>query len=80
MVKYKKMDRLILKENSKNILYKYSGYSKFNGCQCNNDCVCHDLFISEYYEFYTVCRKNKKTTNHATYKEALNRWNYVNTL
>ena len=71
------MARIIIKENDFNIMYIHNGTTKFKGCQCFKDCTCNKYFKPSEYNYYTVCRKNKKTTTHQTLEEANNRWDYV---
>ena len=71
------MSKIIVKEDTHNIMYHHTGVTKFTGCQCIKDCTCNEDFISSNYDYYTVKRKNKKTTIHSTLAEALVRWNFV---
>ena len=69
--------KIIIKENENNIMFHHFGTTKFNGCQCFSDCSCFEDFKQEDYNFFTVCRKNKKTTKHETLEEANKRWDFV---
>lgn len=70
----------IILENEKNTLIEHKGFTKFKGCQCFKDCTCHEDFTPEFYNYFTVKRKIKKTTYHDNLKEAMIRWDFVNTL
>ena len=74
------MSKEIIKENELNVMYHHTGVTKFTGCQCLGDCSCNEDFKSSYYDYYTVKRKNKKTTHHTTLEEANVRWEFVNSL
>ena len=74
------MAKAIIKENDKNIMYHHTGITKFTGCQCIKDCTCNEDFMPSKYDYYTVNRKNKKTTAHNTLQEAEERWNLVMSL
>jgi hypothetical protein len=75
-----RMGKEIIRESDKNIMYHRTGVTKFTGCQCQNDCTCHEDFTPKEYSYYQVKRKNIKTTNHATIEEAEARWNFVESL
>lgn len=70
----------IIEENEYNVIYHHTGKSKFTGCQCFKDCSCSEDFIPGNYDFYTVKRKGKKTTNHYSLEEAKKRFDFVNKL
>jgi hypothetical protein len=40
-------------------------------------CSCNEDFKPAKYDYYTVKRKNKKTTNHQTLEDANVRWDFV---
>ena len=71
------MAKKIIKENELNVMYHHTGITKFTGCQCINDCFCREDFKSSEYDYYTVKRKNKKTTIHKTLEDATLRWDFV---
>lgn len=74
------MARKTIKENKFNLMRHHTGTTKFTGCQCFKDCSCNDDFKPSNYDYYSVLRKNKKTTIHKTLQEAEERWIYVNNL
>jgi hypothetical protein len=74
------MPRTIIKQNELNIMYHNVGITTFNGCQCFKDCFCSEDFKPMKYNYYTVQRKNKKTTRHETLEDANIRWDFVCTL
>jgi hypothetical protein len=74
------MPKKVIKENKLNIMYHHTGITRFTGCQCIKDCTCNEDFTPAKYDYYTVKRKNKKTTYHQTLDEANIRWDFVNTL
>ena len=74
------MSKKIIKENELNIMYHHTGMSTRGGCQCFKDCSCYEDFKPAPYDYYTVKRKNKKTTFHQTLEGALERWEFVLTL
>tara|TARA_R100001244_G_scaffold75061_1_gene59829 strand:+ start:433 stop:687 length:255 start_codon:yes stop_codon:yes gene_type:complete len=49
-----------MKETNLYELKEVSGKTKFNGCQCFNDCSCSENFVSSYYQNYIVKRKTGK--------------------
>ena len=74
------MAKKIIKENELNAMYHHTGMTRFRGCQCFRDCSCREDFKSEHYDYYTVVRKNKKTTNHHSEEDANIRWDFVSAL
>lgn len=71
------MAKEIIKENELNVMYHHTGTTRFAGCQCFRDCSCNEDFTPAYYDYYTVKRKSKKTTNHRTLEDANVRWAFV---
>lgn len=71
------MAKKIIKENENNIMYHHTGTTRFTGCQCFKDCSCNEDFKPAKYDYYTVLRKGKKTTNHQTLEEANVRFEFV---
>lgn len=71
------MAKEIIKENELNVMYHHTGITRFTGCQCFGDCSCNEDFKPAKYDYYTVKRKNKKTTNHQTLEAANVRWDFV---
>lgn len=74
------MARKIIKENEFNVMYHHIGVTRFTGCQCYRDCTCNEDFKPANYDYYTVVRKNKKTTNHQTLEDANTRWDFLSSL
>ena len=74
------MARKVITQNDHNILYHHTGMTTLPGCQCYGDCGCHDNWIPQPYDYYTVKRIGKKTTTHTTLEEALIRWEFVQSL
>lgn len=74
------MAKKIIKENNLNVMYNHTGTTSFSGCQCFKNCSCNEDFKSSSYNYYTVKRKNKKTTFHQTLEEANARWDFLNNL
>ncbi len=74
------MAKKIIHETEKNVMYHHTGKTTFKGCQCMKDCTCYEDFKSCNYDYYTVKRKNKKTTYHNTLEEAMDRWSFVDSL
>lgn len=74
------MAKTIVKENDLNVMFHLTGVTSFRGCQCFKDCDCSQNFKPAPYDFYSVQRKNLKTTHHKTLQEAETRWDLVNTL
>lgn len=72
--------RKILKEDEFNVMFHHTGVTRFTGCQCYKDCSCHEDFKPRTYDYYSVNRKNKKTTIHQTLEEANIRWDFVSSL
>lgn len=70
----------IIKENELNVMHHNTGTTSFRGCQCFRDCSCKEDFKPVKYDYYTVKRKNKKTTIHHTLEEANIRWDFINAL
>jgi len=71
------MAKEIIKENELNVMYHHTGITRFTGCQCFGDCSCNEDFKPSKYDYYTVKRKNKKTTTHQTLEDANVRWDFV---
>jgi hypothetical protein len=74
------MAKEVIKESDLNIMYHHTGTWRFTGCQCFKDCSCSEDFIPSKYNYYTVKRKNKKTTTHSTLNEAEIRWSFLENL
>jgi len=71
------MSKKIIIETSENVMYHHTGITKFRGCQCHKDCTCNEDYIEKPYNYYSVKRKNKKTTTHDTLEDAFIRWDFV---
>jgi len=67
-------------ENEVAILWHHVGETVFRGCQCFKYCNCNEMFKPLKYDYYTVFRKNKRTTNHETLEEAIIRFNFITDL
>jgi hypothetical protein len=74
------MARKTIKEKDKNLMRHHTGVTRFLGCQCFNDCYCREDFKPGRYDYYTVVRKNGKTTTHNDLEEANHRWDFINSL
>jgi hypothetical protein len=74
----------IIKQTEDLTMISHSGITRFQGCQCNKDCSCHENFVETRYEYFTVVRNwkkfKRKTTRHNTLEEANERWDFLTNL
>lgn len=70
---------ILLKETPEYTIRHYTGHTEFSGCQCFKDCTCHEDFLSEPVDYYTLSinnltskRPKSKTIRYNTLDEIVN--------